>query len=59
MIEKEFNYWVVWCDNCETPIEQEFLTYKEALDSSKEEGWRSTRIDGNWANLCPECQEMR
>jgi hypothetical protein len=32
---------------------------KEAIDYKKENDWRSRKVNGEWQDICPECQEWR
>lgn len=30
--------------------------YTDAIDRKKESGWKSTRYQGEWQDVCPKCQ---
>ena len=57
MIEKEYGHYIVACDVCTNEMDATFDTWDEAKDGMKSEGYKRLNIDGNWVDVCPECQE--
>ena len=47
---------MVTCDNCGTGFEAD--NWDVARAQMKDEGWRTRRVDGEWAHFCDECQEV-
>ena len=57
MISKdEGRYWVT-CDVCSDFVEEGCSTFAEAVELKKTCGFRSKKINGEWVDLCPSCQE--
>ena len=56
MIEQrgEWKYALI-CDECGHEVKY-FNTFDEAVEYKKENGWKSKRVDGEWVNVCPDCQ---
>ena len=56
MIEGDLTkgYWLT-CDNCGEDFDLE--TFDDAVDYKKENGWLSEKYNGEWQDICPECQE--
>lgn len=57
MIDKSFGSYSLICDICGEEAKKEFDDFYEAVDYKKKEGWKSKKIDGEWQDVCPECQE--
>lgn len=46
------------CDICGDVIYMEKTDdFNDAIDRKKESGWKSTRYQGEWQDVCPKCQE--
>lgn len=43
------------CDLCGEELPSEFDFY-DAVDAKKREGWKSMKVDGEWQDICCECQ---
>jgi hypothetical protein len=56
MIDKEYNQYVLACDICNYEVKY-FDLFQEAVDYIKENGWLSRKLDGEWMDICPECQD--
>jgi len=44
------------CDTCGDALEDEW-DFDDAVAAKKAAGWRSRKIDGEWIDICPYCQE--
>ena len=46
------------CDICGAEADEEFDSFYEAVEwkKNKENGWISRKKDGEWEDVCPECQ---
>lgn len=44
------------CDICGETIEG-FHDFEEAVGHKKETGWKSEKHNGEWEDICLECQE--
>jgi len=58
MISKEYKKYTLICDICNGGTDEEFDTFQDAVDGRKEIGWKVRKIDGEWQDVCPECQEV-
>ena len=45
------------CDNCGKEYEVPFDDFHEAVEAKKEDGWKSKKINGEWEDWCPDCQQ--
>ncbi len=55
MIIKEYGKYIVYCDGCdETLIES--VSWREAVESVKQNDWKFEKVDGEWEHCCPACQ---
>jgi len=57
MIEKDGFFWSVQCEHCsnsEDDIDTD-TSFASVVDEIKSRGWRITKIDGDWAHICPVC----
>ena len=43
------------CDYCGGELPSEFDFY-DAVNAKKRAGWKSRKIDGEWQDICCECQ---
>ena len=46
---------MVTCDNCGTGFGAD--TWDAARVRMQGDGWKTRRVDGEWAHFCDECQE--
>ena len=55
-IEKIGSSYTTTCDICgyELPDEFDFL---DAVNAKRAEGWKSRKVDGEWQDVCCNCQE--
>lgn len=44
------------CDVCGDVLEDEWDFY-DAVEAKKQAGWRSRKVDDEWIDICPYCQE--
>lgn len=56
MIDKEHGEFFLVCDVCEETRGQSCDTWQDAVDSKKEQHWISRNVDGEWQDICPDCQ---
>jgi len=44
------------CDVCwEVPYSSD--DFNDVVDHKKENGWKSRKADGEWIDVCPDCQD--
>lgn len=56
-IEREGKSYTLYCDICSESISG-FFGFQEAIDWKQKEGWKAQIVrDGEWEDICPECQE--
>lgn len=58
MILKEHGKFQLVCDNCDAVIEI-YDSWDKAVDGKKEQQVKSSKIDGEWIDVCYECQEEK
>ncbi|NDL68586.1 hypothetical protein [Anaerotalea alkaliphila] len=58
MISKEYGNYTFICDICGAGSDEEFETFQDAVDAKGDIGWKSKRMSGEWADVCPECIEL-
>jgi len=46
----------VCCDECLCSIDCTG-TFQQTMDYIRDEGWKSRKIDDEWAHVCPDCQD--
>lgn len=56
MIDREYNKFRLVCDVCGNE-ETGFDYFDEAVEAKKELGWVSRRVNGEYQDICPDCQE--
>lgn len=57
MIDRDGEFYYLICDVCGEEAPASFHEFREAVRYKKAEGWRSRRRDGEWEDVCPDCQE--
>ena len=57
MIEKSGGQFILYCDICGEESDGAFDDFYEAVDYKKDSGWKSQKHNGQWEDVCPECQE--
>jgi hypothetical protein len=45
------------CDICGEEHPDVFSSFEEAVEAEKDDGWKTQKYDGEWEDVCPECQE--
>lgn len=43
------------CDLCEARLPGEF-SFHDAVQAKKDAGWISRKVNGEWEDVCPDCQ---
>ncbi len=56
-INKFKGAFILICDNCGEEFDELFDDFYDAVEAKKYYGWKSKRINGEWEDVCPECQE--
>ena len=62
MIFEEYGIYTVVCEECGEFLENEdgdpleFETWNEAKQGLDDAGWKTTKVKGDWGNLCKGCQ---
>lgn len=54
---KEYGKYTLVCDICVASVDEEYETFQDTVDARKDLGWKSRKIDGDWADICPDCIE--
>lgn len=57
MIDKEYNKYFVICDVCGEASDEQFDTFAEAKEYAASNGYKTTRVDRDWFDICSTCQE--
>lgn len=59
-IERDYDnfvlHFVLLCDVCGEEENEQFDDFYDAVEYKKSEGWKSQRVNGEWLDICPECQ---
>lgn len=55
MIQRTNNGYELICDECGYSVTG-MDTFDEAVEYKKEDGWKSMRQDGEWKDVCQDCQ---
>lgn len=55
MISKEYGKYTLVCDICGAGTDEDFDAFQDAVDARENMGWKSKRLDGEWADVCPDC----
>jgi hypothetical protein len=56
--EEGFGY-VIHCDICEEELyDMDAQDFRDMAAYAKEYGWISRKVDGEWEDVCPACQEI-
>ena len=55
-IEREHDRSVLYCDGYKCKARIVCDEFNDAVDYKKSNGWRSRKVDGEWVDLCPDCQ---
>ena len=55
MIEKLYGDFYTTCDGCGRELDGVSSEIQDALDSMKDNGWKSILQGGDWYNYCPKC----
>lgn len=57
MIQREGKHdFALICDICSEPTEENFEDFWQAVKFKQNNGWKSQKRDGEWEDVCPECQ---
>lgn len=56
-IDKDSGMYSLTCDICGEIADEEFFEFGEAVDYKKENGWKSQKRNGQWEDVCPDCQD--
>lgn len=59
MIERIDSSYYLTCDICGEEHSVEFDCWDDAVEAKKEDGWKSKRINGEWNDVCPDCQKQK
>ena len=57
MICKSFGFCSLTCDVCGEEADETFDDFYDAVEYKKNEGWKSQKRNGEWEDVCPDCQE--
>ena len=58
-IEKDWEgrtrLYIPTCDGCGAELEPEY-DFDDAVEAKRRAGWRSKNIQGEWVDICPDCE---
>lgn len=54
-IERFYDQFTPVCDCCEARLPGE-LSFYDAVRAKKDAGWISRKVDGEWEDVCTDCQ---
>jgi hypothetical protein len=57
MIEKSGGFYSLTCDICYEEADEQFFEFSEAVDYKKDNDWKSKKVNGEWMDVCPDCQD--
>lgn len=55
-IERSCGMYALTCDICGEEADEQFFDFSEAVDFKKDNGWKSQKHNGEWQDICPDCQ---
>ena len=55
-IERFDGLYTPTCDICGEELPDEFNFY-DAVQAKTDAGWKSRKVNGEWEDICAECQE--
>lgn len=56
MIENSIGRYSLQCDFCSNYVD-DLISFDEAVNYKKANGWKSQNIKGEWFDKCPNCLE--
>ena len=56
-IDRDFDFFSLYCDICGEEAEEQFDEFEEAVDYKKANGWKSRKRNGEWEDICPDCAD--
>lgn len=59
MIDKFSGIYTLTCDICGEDASENFDDFYDAVQYKKDNGWKSQKRNGQWEDVCPECQEEK
>ena len=59
MIDRTCGSYDLTCDVCGEDAGEVFDDFYEAVQFKKDNGWKSQKKNGEWEDVCPECQEAK
>jgi hypothetical protein len=57
MIDKQGGQYYLICDICGEEADEAFDDFYDAVQYKKDNGWKSQKRNGQWEDVCPDCQE--
>lgn len=57
MIQKFDGLFFLTCDVCQGEADETFFEFSEAVQYKKDNGWQSRKRNGEWEDVCPDCQD--
>ena len=57
MIDKSCGFYCLFCDICDEEADDSFYEFHDAVEYKKQNGWKSMKINGQWQDICPDCQQ--
>ena len=56
-IERFGGIYTPTCDICGRELDGEF-DFRDAVAAKKREDWKSRKVDGEWQDVCDDCQRL-
>ncbi len=56
-IENEGGMYSLYCDICGESASESFFEFIDAVQYKRREGWKSQKRNGEWEDVCLECQD--
>ncbi|NLK98123.1 MAG: hypothetical protein GX272_08615 [Epulopiscium sp.] len=57
MITRHDSLFHLICDICGEKADEYFLIFNDAVQYKKNNGWKSQKRNGEWEEICPNCQD--
>lgn len=54
-IERDYGQFIPVCDYCGDQLPA-VDSFPEAVQAKRDAGWVSREVDGEWEDVCPDCQ---
>ena len=56
MIDKQYGMYQAVCDGCGRGLDDDaYDDFHDALAGMKANGWKTSKLENEWVNYCPDC----